>query len=80
MNKKVKSFVLMIAMCGMFSSAPAITKSGDFWLGASYLASKNGASAEASAGIGFMGLLHSTLWGAAVGGGAGAAVGFGYGL
>ena len=70
----------MFAMCGMFASAPAIVKSGDFWLGASYLASRGGASAEAGAAIGFTGLLHSTLWGAAVGGGAGAAVGFGYGL
>ena len=65
MKRKVKAFVLMIAMCGTFSAVQAIPRSGEFWLGASYLASKKGASSEASAAIGLTGLFHSTLWGAA---------------
>lgn len=80
MKKKVRSFFALLAVCGMLSLGSNNVQSADFWLGAGYLASANGASAEAGGLIGLTGLAHSTLWGAALGGPTGAAVGFGYGL
>lgn len=80
MKNKVKKSIALFALCGLFAVGSTGVKSGDFWVGTSYLAAKNGASAEAGLAIGLTGLFHSALWGAALGGPAGAAAGIGYGL
>ena len=56
-------------------SGPVI---GNFWLGLSYYAGKK--SPEMGLTLGALGVIHGALWGFAVGGPAGAAVGAAYGF
>ena len=55
------------------------SETSQVWLGVTYAAAKDGQSAEATLGIGTVGLLQTTLWGSA-GGPAGVALGAFFGL
>ena len=80
--KKVKLLAIVALICcatAVASTSKVQVKDGKVWLGIGYIASKNGASAEAGLALGGIGLLHgavhSIAWGAAFGGPAGAAAG-----
>lgn len=66
MKKKVTSFVALMGICSCIALSSGITEN-KVWLGISYLASRRGASAEASLAIGAIGLVDSMAWGFGVG-------------
>ncbi len=70
MQSKMKSFVILIAICGSFalgSLEQAAPKDGEVWAGISYVAARRGASAEASLAIGAIGIIDAAAWGFGVG-------------
>ena len=67
---KIKSLVVLIAICGSFAMASpneAPVKDGEVWAGIGYLAAKRGASAEAGLAIGAIGIIDAAAWGFGVG-------------
>jgi len=66
MKKKVTSFVALMGICGCMALSSGLCDN-KVWLGISYLASKRGASAEATLAIGAIGLIDSMAWGFGVG-------------
>ena len=70
MIRKVKILLVLSAICMSFacaSSSELSATDSEIWVGISYVASKNGASAEASAAIGAIGVLDAAAWGFGVG-------------
>ena len=53
---------LMVLLMLGASVGTVVAESSNFWLGLSYYASKNGASPEASALIGLVGIYHTSIW------------------
>jgi hypothetical protein len=70
MKSKIKSLVILIAICGSFalgSVEQAAPKDGEVWAGINYLAARRGASPEASLAIGAIGIIDAAAWGFGVG-------------
>lgn len=70
MKRKMKSLVVLVAICGSFAMASqneVPVKDGEVWAGISYLAAKRGASAEAGLAIGAIGIIDAAAWGFGVG-------------
>lgn len=67
---KIKSLVVLVAICGSFAMASpneVPVKEGEVWAGIGYLAAKRGASAEAGLAIGAIGIIDAAAWGFGVG-------------
>lgn len=70
MKTKMKSVLALVVICAGFaitSKSQIAVKDGEVWVGIGYIAAKNGASAEAGAAIGAIGILDAAAWGFGVG-------------
>jgi hypothetical protein len=70
MKSKMKSLVVLMAICGSFALGPvekAAPRDGEVWAGITYLAAKRGASAETGLALGAIGIIDAAAWGFGVG-------------
>ena len=70
MKNKVKSLVLLTAICGSFALGSVdrlAPKDGKLWAGISYVAARGGAPPEATLAIGVIGIIDAAAWGFGVG-------------
>lgn len=83
MKQKFISSIKLCIVCSIFSmslSSFFALKPAKIWMGISEIASSHGASRAEQRMINMIGIADSAVWGFAVGGPAGAAVGAGVGL
>jgi hypothetical protein len=82
MKTKIKLFVALLCVCGLFAFSSAKTSKNvddaNIWVGIAHLASQSPtASPGASLAIGVVGVWESSIWGAAAGLAFGGPVGLG---